>query len=106
MSKTPRSKTAVIAWREYLAAVRTKGFIIGIILMPLLMGGGLVLQGVTQNIVDLTPRVCEVLDRTPGEQLLPLLQKAADDYNVNRATDPATHQRVKPPMEFRRVPPP
>jgi len=106
VSKAPRSKTAVIAWREYLAAVRTKGFIIGIILMPLLMGGGLILQGVTQNIVDLTPRVCEVLDRTPGEQLLPMLQRAAEDYNANRATDPATHQRVKPPMEFRRVPPP
>lgn len=97
------SKTRVIAWREYLSAVRTKGFIVGIVLMPLLMGGGLILQRLTQNIVDLSPRVCEVIDRTPGQQLLPLLQTASDQYNANEIIDRNTHEKVKPPLEFRAV---
>ena len=100
MSKAPRSKTAVIAWREYLAAVRTKGFIIGIILMPLLMGGGLILQGVTQNIVDLTPRVCEVIDRTPDHQLYFKLQTAALAYNAGVTADPGKKSAPKPPLRF------
>jgi len=29
-----------LARREYLAAVKTKGFVIGLVLAPLLMGGG------------------------------------------------------------------
>ena len=96
----------MIAWREYLAAVRTKGFIIGVILMPLLMGGGLILQRLTQNIVDLSPRRCAVIDRTPGEVLLPMLRAAADRYNAAEAVDPQTHKRLKPPFQFDRVAPP
>lgn len=77
------SKALVIAVREYLAAVKTKGFIVGLILMPLLMGGGVAVQAFTKGLDDPTPRSIAVLDRTPGEQLWPALQQAADAYNAS-----------------------
>ncbi|HEY0009796.1 MAG TPA: hypothetical protein VGB55_13795, partial [Tepidisphaeraceae bacterium] len=92
------SKIRVIALREYAAAVRTKGFILGIILMPLLMGGGMVLQSATQNIVDTDTKRVAVIDRTPDQQLLPLLTAAAEKRNagaVNEAGRP-----TKSPFEF------
>jgi len=58
------TKTMVVAIREYLSAVRTKGFVIGVILMPLLMGGGVIVQKFTQDIVDLRPKKCAVIDRS------------------------------------------
>jgi ABC-2 type transport system permease protein len=76
------SKAIVIAIREYLAAVKTKGFLVGLILMPLLMGGGVAMQAFTKGLDDPTPRSIAVLDRTPGEQLWPALRQAADAYNA------------------------
>jgi ABC-2 type transport system permease protein len=70
------SKTLVIAVREYFATVRTKGFILGVILMPFLMAGGAVLQQLTQHLVDQDVRKVAVLDRTPGAPLARVLQEA------------------------------
>jgi ABC-2 type transport system permease protein len=99
------TKIRVIAVREYFAAVRTKGFIIGVILMPLLMGGGSVLQNFTQNIVDLTPRPVAVIDRTPGAQLFPAIQEAAARRNEIAIYDPKTKRQTKPRFEFTRIDP-
>ena len=71
------SKTLVIAVREYLAAVKTKGFIVGLILMPLLMGGGVAVQAVTKGLEDPTPRKIAVLDRTPDRAVWAALRDAA-----------------------------
>lgn len=98
------SKTRVIAVREYLAAVKTKGFIIGVILMPLLMGGGMLLQQFTQGIVDVEPHKIAVIDRTEDAQLFPLLQSAAL-RREQAIRDPKTQQFVKPPYHFEQVEP-
>ena len=37
-------KTLVVALREYNAAVRTKTFVLGLVMMPILMGGSIALQ--------------------------------------------------------------
>ncbi|MDB5327658.1 MAG: family transporter protein [Phycisphaerales bacterium] len=76
-----KSKTLVIAVREYLAAVKTKGFLVGLILMPLLMGGGVLVQSFTKGLEDPTPRTIAVLDRTPGETLWAALDTAAVKQN-------------------------
>jgi ABC-2 type transport system permease protein len=70
-------KVWVVAVREYLAAVRTKSFIIGIVLMPVLMGGGFIAQLLLGDQVDLTPKKFAVIDRTPEAQLFPFLETAA-----------------------------
>ena len=43
-------KVWVIAAREYKAAVKTKSFIIGIVLLPLMMSGGFLANNTTNNV--------------------------------------------------------
>ncbi len=97
------SKIRVIAVREYLSAVRTKGFIVGVILMPLLMGGGILLQNFTQGIVDLDDRKVAVIDRTEGAALVPLLEKAAERRNEKQIFDAATGKQTKPKFTVERA---
>jgi ABC-2 type transport system permease protein len=78
-------KVLVIALREYLAAVRSKAFIIGIGLMPLLMGGGIAAQILLKDQVDLKPKHFVIVDRTPGQQVYPLLEAAATVRNAEEA---------------------
>ncbi|HEX8323941.1 MAG TPA: ABC transporter permease [Tepidisphaeraceae bacterium] len=93
------SKTLVIAVREYLAAVKTKGFLVGLILMPLLMGGGVVMQSFTKGLEDPTPRTIAVLDRTRNEALWPALKQAAERRRETAQRTTALYhvERVEPP---------
>jgi ABC-2 type transport system permease protein len=90
------NKTFVIATREYFATVRTKGFIFGIILMPILMAGGAVLQSLTQRIVDLDTHKVAVLDRTPGGTLALALKDAPQ----RGAADPPVKTQSTPRAKF------
>jgi ABC-2 type transport system permease protein len=78
-------KVVVIALREYLAAVRSKSFIIGIALMPLLMSGGFVAQALLKDQVDLRDKHFAIIDRTPRQQIAPLLEAAAELRNKHLA---------------------
>jgi ABC-2 type transport system permease protein len=70
-------KVLVIAAREYWAAVWSKSFVVGILLMPVLMAGGFVAQWLLEDLVDLTPKHFAVIDRTPGQQFYAILDAAA-----------------------------
>jgi ABC-2 type transport system permease protein len=70
-------KVLVVAAREYSAAVRTKSFVIGIVLMPALMSAGFVAQALLKDQVDLRPKHFAVIDRTPGQTFYPVLEAAA-----------------------------
>ncbi len=74
-------KIVVVALREYFAAVRSKSFIIGIALMPLLMSGGFVAQVLLKDQVDLRDKHFAIIDRTPGHQIAPVLELAAELRN-------------------------
>ena len=78
-------KVLVIAAREYKAAVKTKSFVIGIILMPIMMGGGIVGQALFSGQVDVRPKHFAILDRTPGQQFFSLLAKEALEHNQKQA---------------------
>src|SRR5213592_1256981 len=80
-------KVLVIALREYLAAVRSKAFIIGIILMPVLMSAGIIAQVLLHDQVDLTPKRFAIVDRTPGQQFAGLLKDAAKKRNEAPGAD-------------------
>ena len=46
-------KTYIIARREYNAMVRTKAFLISVILMPVLLGGAALVQGFLHGRIDI-----------------------------------------------------
>lgn len=65
-------KILAIARAEYLQAVRSKAFLIGVFLMPVLMGGSAAVQIALKDQVDLEERRCAVVD--PTGELWPLLE--------------------------------
>jgi len=58
------NKTLIIAKREYRAAVRTKGFLISLILLPLFMGGGLLVFTLFKDKVDLKDKKIAIIDNS------------------------------------------
>lgn len=73
------SKVWIIARTEYLNAVRSKAFIIGIIMMPILMVGSIAVQRVARDKIDIRERRFAVWDQSG--LLYPALVKAADLRN-------------------------
>jgi ABC-2 type transport system permease protein len=66
-------KILTIAAREYNAVVRSKAFIISIILLPVMMFGSMAVAKFSQQVRDESQRKIAVIDRTPGEQIYPKL---------------------------------
>ncbi len=54
----------VVAVREYQAAVKTKAFIISLVLMPVMMGGSIVAQVFLKDRVDIADKRVAVVDET------------------------------------------
>src|SRR5438132_13611680 len=98
-------KTLVIAVREYLAAVRTKSFLVSLLMMPLLMGASVVLQIIFKNIEDTGEKRFAVVDRGAGAHLFAALEKAAERRNASEIFDPDTHKQIKPTFVVERVEP-
>jgi len=53
-----------VAKRDYLASVKTKGFIIGLVLAPVLMGGGFIGILLMESRVDTQDKRIGVLDHS------------------------------------------
>src|SRR5687767_7615239 len=87
-------KALVIASRDYHAAVRTKAFVASLIVMPLMMGGGILVQALLRNVKDLSDQSLVVIDRTGGGLFL-ALDAAAKAYNQS-ITDPRTGNQAAP----------
>src|SRR5262245_16605631 len=90
-------KMLVIASREYQAAVRTKTFVIGLLMMPVLMGGSILLQWALRNQVDVREKRYAVIDRTPNGTLGKVLRAKVGEYN-KAILDPHTEKPTKPPF--------
>ncbi len=72
-------KVLTVARAEYLIAVTSKAFLLGVAMMPLFMGGAIVVRYLTEDQVDLTPRKIAIVDRTG--KLFPTIASAADTHN-------------------------
>src|SRR5437762_10961275 len=70
-------KMIVIAVREYLAAVRTKSFIVSLLIIPMLMGGGVLLQLILKRLEDPHDKRFAIVDRSPGQQYYSVIEAAA-----------------------------
>jgi ABC-type Na+ efflux pump permease subunit len=88
------NKVLRIARRDYLATVRTKGFIVGLILAPLLMGGGMIIFAIFKDRVDTDDKKLAVVDYSGlvAESLI----DAADARNATEIIDADTGKKVKP----------
>src|SRR5215475_4193524 len=72
-------KTIIVALREYQVAVKTKAFLMGLLMMPLMFGGGILVQALVRNNVDTSAKRVAVVD--PTGQLFDALQAAAQLRN-------------------------
>lgn len=95
----------VVARREYLATVRTKAFLISIIMLPTLMALSIVVQVVARRLEDQGERRFAIVDRTPGAKVFPILQMAAERRNKTDVFDPKTGERKSPLFVLEQVEP-
>jgi ABC-2 type transport system permease protein len=86
-------KTLKVARREYLSAVRTKGFIIGLLMMPIFMGGSALVMLVTKDRVDTAEKKVAVIDRSGV--VAEALVKAAEARNQTEIIDKVSGKRNK-----------
>lgn len=92
-----------IARREYRASVRTKGFIIGLMLAPILMGGGIIAMMLLKDRVDTTDKKVAIVDRSGV--VADTLVEAAKTRNTAEIYDEKTGKKVKPAYLFEVVEP-
>ncbi|MBI2221143.1 MAG: ABC transporter permease [Acidobacteria bacterium] len=74
------SRILIVATFEFMALVRTKAFLIGVLLMPVFMMGTIVFQRVTEKRLDSTTRTFAVVDHTGG--VYPVLAAAVEQWNA------------------------
>lgn len=98
-------KIWTIAKREYLAGVKTKAFIISLVLMPVMMTASVGLQALTKKLDDNSEKTYAVVDRSPGGRVAAALEADVKVYNDVIINDPATGARVHPALKLEVVPP-
>ena len=76
-------KILIVAESEFATLVRTKAFIIGIILLPVVMGGSILLSRATRNATDDTERTFAIVDHTGtlGDALVAAAQATGGSTN-------------------------
>jgi ABC-2 type transport system permease protein len=85
-------KTRIIATREYSASIRSKSFLITLVLLPLMMSGGLISQRIGQKIGDTSTYHVAVMDCSPGKSLYGIVAEAARLLNERDIFDASGRQ--------------
>ncbi|CAN5161935.1 hypothetical protein BH10PLA2_BH10PLA2_26050 [soil metagenome] len=98
-------KIFAIATREYNTAVRTKSFLISVLMLPLMMGGSVLVQLLLKDQVDIRAKKFVVVDRSPGEKLAKSLEAAVLVRNAKEIQDPTTKKQILPEFFVERVAP-
>ena len=88
-------KIWVVATTEFGSAIRTKSFIIGILLLPVIMGASILLQIFVAERVDTKPRKFVVIDHTGV--LYQAIEQAARLHNAQLPE--ARGKNARPRME-------
>jgi len=87
-------KIFVIALREYRTAVRTKSFIISLLLVPVLMGGSLAVSILTEDKVDTADRKYVVIDHS--QLFSEAIQQSVKQRNESELFKPGTQEKIRP----------
>ncbi len=85
-------KILVIAARDYSAAVKTKAFVISLLLMPIMMLGGIAAQALLHNVEDTRPKRVVIVDRTNDHEISDALVAASQRRNSKEIFDLAGRQ--------------
>ncbi|MEM6688004.1 MAG: ABC transporter permease [Planctomycetota bacterium] len=75
------NKVLVVARNEFMIAITSKAFLVGVLLMPVFMGGAIGVQFLTKDQVDLEPRKIAIVDKT--DRLLETLIKRSETRNLS-----------------------
>ncbi len=86
-------KIMILARREYLAAVKRKGFLIGLILMPLFMSSGFIAIKLSQKMADVNDKRNALIDRSG--LMADVVMQAAKARNEKDIFD-KTGKKVRP----------
>lgn len=92
------NRILLVARTEFLAIVRGKTFIVGVLMMPLLIGLSILFQTFAERRMDVSDRVVAVVDRT--HVLFDALASAAEARNRETVRD---GQRTAPAFVLERV---
>ena len=84
-------KAIVVALREYQAAVKTKAFVIGLVMMPVMFGGAIIMQALIRNNADTRDKRVAIVDYTG--QLFDAIDAAARQRNENLIFEGAGAER-------------
>lgn len=87
-------KILVLAFREFQTSVKTKGFLITLVILPIFMGGSLFTYTLLKDKVDITAKKIHVVDNT--SQLGQSIEDAAKYHNENEVLDTASGKQIKP----------
>lgn len=74
------NRAVIVARTEFLALIRTKTFVIGVLLAPVMVGLSIGFQVLTEGRADVPERSLAVLDRTG--RLYDAISRAATDHNT------------------------
>ena len=80
--------------REYLESVKTKGFIIMLVMMPLVMGGSGIAMALFKGQVDTRDKRVAVLDHSRA--VTEALREAVEERNGAAVYDPKSGRKVQP----------
>jgi len=96
-------KVFTIARRDYLATVRTKAFVFGLVVAPILFGGGSIGMSFLRGKPDLTDRRIAVIDHTGV--VAGALVSAVHEKNERELFDKKTHRQIEPRYVFEVIAP-
>lgn len=96
-------KILKLAKREYLAGVRTKGFLVALIVMPIFMGGSGIVFALLKDRVDTQDKHIAVIDRSGI--VADTLRAAVEQRNAEVVHDPATGKKVRSAYFLELIPP-
>jgi ABC-2 type transport system permease protein len=96
-------KVLTIARRDYIATVRTKAFVFGLVVAPVLFGGGSIAMAFFNGKPDLKDRHVAIVDHTGV--VAGALVSAAREKNDRELFDRKTHQQIAPRYVFEVNPP-
>lgn len=91
------NKILAVAKAEYAAAIRSKAFIIGVLMTPLLIGISIGAQHFMEKHVDVTDRTCAIVDHSGF--LYPILEDAIAERNEKHlfeTTEEGQQKQVHP----------
>ena len=87
-------KVFTIAKRDYITTVRTKAFVFGLVVAPVLFGGGSIAMSFLKGKPDLKDRHIAVIDHTGV--VAGALASAVHEKNEKELFDKKTHQQMEP----------